>query len=85
MSRKAKHRKRSQGQQEGGPGTAIGALMDGIPESVAIEVSVIGGGVVSAAMVAAVFLSIVAEVLSDSRARQRMKGNRCQITDYHSN
>lgn len=66
VSRHAKHRKRSQGQQEGGSGTAItiGALMDGTPESVAIGVSLIGGGVVSAAMVAAVFLSNVPEGLS---------------------
>ena len=44
--RGGKHRKRSQGQQEGGSATAItiGGLMDGIQESVAIGVSLIGGG-----------------------------------------
>jgi ZIP family zinc transporter len=61
-----KHRKRSQGQQKGGSGTAIaiGALLDGIPESMAIGIGLLGGKQVSLVMVAAVFLSNVPESLS---------------------
>jgi ZIP family zinc transporter len=57
-----KHRKRSGGQQAGGSSTAItiGAILDGIPESVAIGVSLIEGAV----MVVAVLLSNVPESLS---------------------
>ncbi len=61
-----RHRKRSGGQQVGGSSTGItiGAIMDGIPESIAIGVSLIEGGVVGGVMVVAVFLSNVPEALS---------------------
>ena len=59
-------RKRSSGQPAGGSATAlaIGALLDGIPESVAIGASLLGGAEVGLAVVAAVFLSNVPEALS---------------------
>jgi ZIP family zinc transporter len=60
------HRKRSGGQQAGGAATAIvlGALLDGIPESAAIGVSLVEGKGIGIAFVAAVFLSNVPEAAS---------------------
>ncbi|HET7479995.1 MAG TPA: ZIP family zinc transporter, partial [Rubrobacteraceae bacterium] len=47
------------------------ALMDGIPESAAIGISLLGGGKISAALVAAVFLSNVPEGLSSASGMKR--------------
>jgi ZIP family zinc transporter len=65
----AKHRKRSTGRQpdEGnGVALAVGALMDGIPESIVIGLSMLEGGAVSVVTVAAIFLSNIPEGLSSA-------------------
>ncbi|MEG8040584.1 ZIP family zinc transporter [Sphingomonas sp. LR60] len=73
--RGAKHRKRSgsnpqerqpEAKSDSGAAIAIGALLDGIPESVVIGVSLLSGAGVSAVTVAAVFLSNVPEGLSSA-------------------
>ncbi|MBB5235055.1 ZIP family metal transporter [Deinococcus budaensis] len=67
------HRKRSGGQQAQGsaPAIVLGTLMDGIPESVAIGVSLLAGGKVGWVFVAAVFLSNIPESLSASVGLKR--------------
>jgi ZIP family zinc transporter len=61
-------RKRSDGRQAGGAamGIVLGALLDGIPESVAIGTSLLSGDDVSFAFVLAVFISNVPEAFSAS-------------------
>ncbi len=54
------------GRTVSGPSLALGATLDGIPESVAIGLTLLGGGTVSAAMVVAVFLSNIPEGMAAS-------------------
>jgi ZIP family zinc transporter len=74
----AKQRKRSGNQQpaEGedpGSGTAIavGALLDGIPESLVLGLGLVGGGTVSPAMLGAVFISNIPEGLSSTAGMKK--------------
>ncbi|MGY1803312.1 ZIP family metal transporter [Blastococcus sp. SYSU D00922] len=76
--RGARHRKRSQDQQpseeeQSGSGAAIavGALLDGIPESVVLGLGLLGGGSVSLPVLAAVFISNVPEGLSSAAGMKR--------------
>lgn len=66
-------RKRSTGVQKesvqaaggtGGAAIALGTVLDGIPESVVLGATLIGGGGVSVAMLAAVFVSNLPEAMS---------------------
>jgi len=79
----ARHRKRSGTQQpseedQAGSGLAIavGALIDGIPESIAIGLSILHGGAVSVATVAAIFLSNLISARPSSGSGWR-SGYRC--------
>jgi ZIP family zinc transporter len=61
-------RKSSDPQESDSNGSAIllGTILDGIPESIVIGFGLIGGGTVSAAMVAAVFISNLPEAIGST-------------------
>lgn len=72
----ARHRKRSGDQQpaaeeDSGAGIALGALIDGVPESMVLGVSFLTGGGLSVPMLAAVFISNVPEGLSSTAGMKK--------------
>jgi ZIP family zinc transporter len=76
--RGARHRKRSGEQQASedeqpgsGSAIAVGALLDGIPESVVLGLSLLGGGGVGVPVLAAIFVSNLPEGLSSSAGMKR--------------
>lgn len=76
--RGAAHRKRSGDQQpsedesEGsGAAIAVGALLDGVPESVVLGLSLLGGGGVGVPVLAAIFISNLPEGLSSAAGMKR--------------
>lgn len=82
----AKDRKRSGGEQPSekeqpgsGMAIAIGALLDGIPESMVIGISLLGGGNVSFVAVIAIFISNIPEGLSSSAGMKKAGRSRTYV------
>ena len=73
VTRRGGERRKNSGDAQGGSATAIaiGALLDGIPESASIGIGLIEGEGVGIALVAAVFLSNVPEGLSSAAGMRR--------------
>jgi ZIP family zinc transporter len=74
----ARHRKRSgdqqpsEAEQEGsGAAIAVGALLDGVPESVVLGLSLLGGSGVGVPVLAAIFISNLPEGLSSAAGMKR--------------
>lgn len=74
----ARHRKRSGGEQSSeadqpgsGAAIAVGALLDGIPESIVLGLSLLGGTGVGVPVLAAIFISNLPEGLSSAAGMKR--------------
>jgi ZIP family zinc transporter len=74
-------RKRSTGEQAQGSGGAIalGTVLDGIPESVVLGSTLVGGGGVSVAMLSAVFLSNLPEAMAATQGLRAAGTSRGRI------
>ena len=77
-SKGGKNRKRSDSKQVSekehsgsGMAIAVGSLMDDIPESIVIGLSLIGGGAISMATVIAIFISDIPEALSSATGMRK--------------
>lgn len=70
----ARHRKRSGGQQAGGDplGIVLGTVLDGIPESIVIGLSVLTGQVAGLAFLAAVAISNLPEAMAATTGLRRI-------------
>jgi ZIP family zinc transporter len=75
------HRKHSGGRQAEGSGLAIvlGIVLDGIPESVVLGLTVLEAGTVSAALLAAVFLSNLPEAVAATSGLTQAGWGRARI------
>lgn len=74
-------RKSAAGDQDAGSGLAIllGTVLDGIPESIVLGLSLLGGGGVSVAMLAAVFISNLPEALSSTAGLSKSGWHRGRV------
>jgi ZIP family zinc transporter len=62
-----KRRKKMGGHEDGSPlGIVLGSVLDGIPESIVIGLSIVHGGAVGVAMLVAVFLSNLPEAIGST-------------------
>lgn len=76
-----RHRKRSGGQQAGSDplGIVLGTILDGIPESIVIGITVVVGGAVGVPFLAAVAISNVPEAVSATTGLLRIGWSRARI------
>jgi len=65
--------------RSGGVAIAIGSMLDGVPESVVLGVSLLGGGGVSVPVFAAVFLSNFPEGLSSASGMKKAGRSRLYV------